>query len=121
MEILLKSKLLTLLGPTERNVLVQMFELQRERLTPFQDGLDDIRREEGTGKDVTDVVRREPNLTCQRSHVSDLAFKNFFVPSVTACEGLYQCRSGVSNCCNRVGRNDQVNFAAIPFPCCFDA
>jgi hypothetical protein len=40
-----------------------MFELQRERLTPFQDGLDDIWREEGTGKDVPDVVRCEPSLT----------------------------------------------------------
>jgi hypothetical protein len=47
--ILRKLELLTLLSPTDRNVFVQMFELQRERLTPFQDGLDNIRREEGTG------------------------------------------------------------------------
>jgi hypothetical protein len=39
-----------------------MFELQRERLTPFQDGLDDIRREESAGKDVPDVVRCESGL-----------------------------------------------------------
>ena len=61
--ILRESKLLTLLSPTQRDVLVQMFKLQREWLTPFQNRLDDIRREEGTGKDVPDVVRRESSLS----------------------------------------------------------
>jgi hypothetical protein len=50
--ILRKPKPLTLLGPTERDVLVQVFELQSQRLTPFQDRLNNIRRKEGAGKDV---------------------------------------------------------------------
>jgi len=60
-----KSKLLTLLGPTEWNVLVQMFELERQRLTSFEDGLNNIRREESAGENVPDVVRCETSLSGQ--------------------------------------------------------
>src|SRR5580700_10080978 len=112
--ILLKPKLLTLLSPTERNVFVQMFELQRERLTPFQDGLNNIRRKESTRKDVPDVVRCESRLPGQRSHVGDLPLQNFFVPCVTARNRLYQCRSEMSDRHGGVRRNHDVNFPAVP-------
>src|ERR1700733_12685090 len=97
-----------------------MFELQRERLSSFEDGLDDIWREEGTGKDVPDLVRCESGLPGQRSHVSDSAFKDFFVPGVPARNRLYQCRPGVSDGRVRVWRNHQMNFPAVPFPLRFD-
>ena len=97
-----------------------MFKLQGERLTPFQDGVDDIRRKEGAGKDVPDIVGRETSLSGQRSHVSDFAFKNFFVPGVTARNRLYQCRSGMSDRHAGAWRNNQVNFPAVSLPLRFD-
>ena len=65
LRVLRKSKLQTLLSPTQRDVLAQMFELQRERLVSFQDCLDNVRRKESTGKDVPYIVRRETSLSGQ--------------------------------------------------------
>src|ERR1022692_2801890 len=93
-----------------------MFDLQCERLMSFQDCLDNVRRKESTGKDVPYVARRETSLSGQQSHVSDFAFKNLFVPGVTAHNRLYQCRPGMSDWRVRVGRNHNVNFATVTLP-----
>jgi len=50
-----KSKLLPLLRPTQRNVIVQILKLQSRRLTSFQDCLGDIRRKERARKDIPDI------------------------------------------------------------------
>ena len=57
--------MLTLLSPTQRNVLAQFLEVQIMRLPSFQNRFDDVRREERAPKDFADITFRQSCLLSQ--------------------------------------------------------
>ena len=77
-----EAKLPTLLGPAERNVGAEPSERQVVRLTSFQDGLDDVRGEEGAPEDFPDVSFRKASVTCERSLIECVAFQHARVPAM---------------------------------------
>ncbi len=51
--------MLTLLGPTQRNVLTQFLKVQIVGLPSFQNRFDDVRREECAPEDLADITFRQ--------------------------------------------------------------
>ena len=70
-----EAKDAALVGPTERNSLVQIGELQRWRLVSVQDRVDDIRCEKREAEHVADIGRSEAGLLGQSVQLHRTTFK----------------------------------------------
>jgi hypothetical protein len=116
-----ESKLLPLLGPAKRNMLVEVFELQHCRLTSLQNGFDDIRGQERACQHVSHVVRCQVSFSRQRLEVDHLAIQDFLAPYTATNNSLDQCGSGMLTRRRSVGLHDKMKSAVTTLPFHFNA
>src|ERR1039457_879018 len=79
-----ESQLLPLLGPAQGKVLTQFVKVQVLRLPTCEDRFDDIRRQEGTAENLTDVTLRWSGVAGQRSHIECFSLNHLLIPAVSS-------------------------------------
>ena len=82
--------MLTLLRPTQRNVLTQFVKAQLLGLPALQNRFDDIGCEECAAKNLADITLCQAGMLGQRSHGDCFSPNHLFIPAVGAGDGLDQ-------------------------------